>query len=495
MKKVLYQYSERFLKFVLICFFISAAIVGVKCYAQTYIFKSSLTYANVIKQIIFIILMSIIASVGYYVILLRKQKQYCISRYYFILLILSVTLLTRIIWNILFNTMPISDYDVLYQGAVKMLHHQFNEAYDVTNYFYRFGFQIPYSFYLSLVMKIFGIQLEYQKLLNIIYTCITIVLIFFMTNKLYGEAAARVAAFTYSIFIYNIIASSVLSNQHIATMFFLIYIYLILFSDWKLRHFIAGVVLALGQLSRPIASVFIIATIIYYFLEFLNEKQLKQSLLSILKVVLVYTILINLVSISFVKFKYTPNLIGKNVMPYYKLVVGTDPSSNGAYFSKDSKMLMRQLVESNYNWEEYNTASKKVLIQRLHNPTILLKLFIKKFEIFWGMNDNIKGFSLSDSNLIKKYQKLYGHYFDFAAWIQYLFILFTGVIGAFALIKNHNIKTLFSIILLIGFTAVYLLIEIQTRYRYELYPILIMFSSIGITSLIHKKQFLSRKNL
>ncbi|MEK1828687.1 hypothetical protein AAAC51_05420 [Priestia megaterium] len=92
-----------------------------------------------------------------------------------------------------------------------------------------------------------------------------------MGAKVFNELAGRMAAFLYAFYIPNILYSSVLTNQHLATFYFMQLLpYYKRFAHNKFSWLYIGLLLSLGNLMRPLGPIIIVAVFIYFILQILR---------------------------------------------------------------------------------------------------------------------------------------------------------------------------------------------------------------------------------
>ncbi len=146
--------------------------------------------------------------------------------------------------------------------------YEFNQSVYFTTWVYQLGF----SFYESVIIRCFGDNIFILKLLNIFYSTGTVIFIYLIGAKVFNELAGRMAAFLYAFYIPNILYSSVLTNQHLATFLFYAAFYLIIkrFAHNKFSWLYIGLLLSLGNLMRPLGPIIIVGVFIYFILQILQ---------------------------------------------------------------------------------------------------------------------------------------------------------------------------------------------------------------------------------
>ena len=110
------------------------------------------------------------------------------------------------------------------------------------SFFSAWGYQIPFVYYEAFILKLFGSELA-LKLLNVAFMVVTNVLIYLIAGKCTNSRAAFITAVLYSVYPAPVLLSSVLTNQHISLMFFMLGIYFYLVNPSWRRALISGIFL------------------------------------------------------------------------------------------------------------------------------------------------------------------------------------------------------------------------------------------------------------
>ena len=136
---------------------------------------------------------------GYIILIKGAQKLQSFGEIYLRIGLILFSVILYTIWGIYANTEPVSDYEVLIEGANKVLDGTFPElSFDKTNYFYFFNYQIGYSLYLAGIMKLFGQSLIVLKISEIIVLALTNYIIYLIGRKLYNSLTGIIASIVYN---------------------------------------------------------------------------------------------------------------------------------------------------------------------------------------------------------------------------------------------------------------------------------------------------------
>jgi hypothetical protein len=163
----------------------------------------------------------------------------------------------------------------------------------------------------------------------------------------------------------------------------------------------------------------------------------------------------------------------KNRNTYWKFVLGLNASTNGGYSNEDAKLLDEYPIGDLLYEKEM-----ELIKERLSNKKQLVKLMCRKFSLMWSDNDSSiqfispgTGFNDRELNYIVRLEK-----------IQYTLIIilsFLSILFVLADKKKYNLSIYILILLVSANWFVYLLIEIQTRYRYFIMPCLFILAGFG----------------
>ncbi|NLL05517.1 MAG: hypothetical protein GX270_06975 [Clostridiaceae bacterium] len=405
------------------------------------------------------------------------------------LVVLSITV--RLIWIFTVNTQPVSDFSIQNYAANLILEGQYSVVKGI-DYFNVWVYQLGFSVFCSFLYSIFGSNILVVKVFNVIFSSGIAVLIYLMAAKIFNEKAGRIASFLYAIYIQSIIFNSLLTNQIVSAFFIYLGILLIVYKSGWFYYLISGISIAIGHIMRPEGSfaLYIIAGVIvlYHVLNVSKKKGMfsKSSSLSssdliwvLSKIgvfILAFNLVIQLFSYSLKSMDITDYSFGnRNV--YWKFVLGLNPSTNGGYSNEDVKILNEYPVG-----EELYRAEKDVIRERLSDRSELIKLMIRKFNIMWTHEDSTIGFISPGTKLTTKQM----NYILELEKIQYAALLFCVCLTTFMAIKSkkEDMNLLILMMLISANFAVYLFVEIQTRYRYFIMPAFFVLSGYCMSTII-----------
>ena len=425
-------------------------------------FQNLIKFNNLYEVIILIIISMVLVLSATFLYKVKCNKLFPVYLFLFAFII-------RLIWILSIDTQPISDFKIMYDGAMDIVNG--NKDALLNNYYFNtWVYQLGYTMFLAILLKIFSGSLLALKIVNTIIICLIPVIIYLIINKLTLEKYARISSILYSIYISSIINSSVLTNQNLATLLFYLALY-ILIINIKHKWILVGITLGLGNIIRPEAPIILIAIFLFLiFRDFTDFRIIKKNILSFIGILFTFIIITKGASFLILKSGYTEYHLS-NRDPLWKITCGLNPDTKGTY-SHDDLVFLSQ-------FEDRNEGHKTLITTRLDNPVSLLVTMASKTVPMWASNDTSISFAFSDNidntnlyNALLKLEK-----------IQYIIIITFALLGVINMIREKskfNYSFLF-LIILIGYFLAHLILEVQPRYRYFAIPIFFIMAAYGFT--------------
>lgn len=405
-----------------------------------------------------------------------------------VLLILLLALVLRVLWLLNINSQPVSDFKTMYLAAESFLQGD-RSMFWGTAYIARFPHLTVMVLYMALMIKIFPNPLIAMKFANLALGVLTVYLIYLIVkelfdNKKYGLYATLIAALFPAFLTYT----AVFCTENIAMPFYLISIYIFLLvmkrkinSEYLL---LAGVLLAFGNLFRMVATVVLIAFVLYILI---YEKE--KILIKIKKCIFImvsYWIIIVSVSGILQGMKVTENSLWRGREPAITSILkGTHFESGGRWNIEDAA-----LPEAcNFDYYEIEKRSKEIILERLTSasPTDLTKFYIKKFALQWNLADLGGTFwsqlDVPAEDIIIEFS---GNK-KIVLQIFYTLILILVLIGVFNKNKIKQVREInFFFIMFGGYIMTYLITETQERYAYIACFVFVIMAIMGIDLILTK---------
>lgn len=390
-----------------------------------------------------------------------------------------ISFILRIIVVILFETPIVSDYAVMYDTAKEIISGNLNAAKTAEfGYMLRWGYQMGYTLFMVLILFISNSALAI-KIVNCFATSLIVLLIYLIAKEITNKKVARVASVLYMFFPFPLLLNTVLSNQHIASMFFLLAIYILISKKTEnmnniLKFFLIGLCLAIGNIIRPEAIIFITSILLFLILT-KKKGTTKLVIKKFLILFVTYFIITTSASIIVSKTNISPSGF-ENKEPLWKIAVGFSQKTKGDY---DGELA-----------SHFIGASRDKQLKIIYNSTVksfdkLPSLFLYKEQHFWLDGD----LSSSLGYLEGKFINIFGKSFNFDTIrilldsINQLYIYVFFALAWLSIYINRknmsNTQTIFLIIMLVC-SGVYLLIECTPKYAYTAQMFLVLMSTYSL---------------
>ena len=402
-----------------------------------------------------------------------------------IIIIMTIGLALRILWLVNVNTLPYSDFETLYNGAIGLINND-NTLFTGVNYIARFPHLSYMIVYMALIMKIFGQTVLTIKVGNLIFSVITMYLVYKVALEIFEkENLALISLGISAIFTPMITYVGVLATENVAIPFYLASIYFFIRAIKKNLSIklllISGVLLSIGNLFRMVAPIMVIAYVMYILI-FENSK-LVTKIKGSITIVLAFIIVLFLGSSLLKTLNITEVHLWKGREPAVtNILKGTNINSFGRFNDEDAAIPAKY----NYDYDKVKEASIEIIKERLTTTSpIRLGIFYGgKFVGQWAQGD-MSGISWSESGA-QKVGIINGDNFKVIVQLMYIIIIALSFISLFnkkRIFDENKIINLFYIILC-GYGCFYLISEMQGRYAYIVCWLFIIFATSGIDNVI-----------
>lgn len=407
------------------------------------------------------ILLSII-SVSVIVLFVKKVK---IKRFGIFLILFSF--ITKLAAIFVLKPQIMADFWIMYAASQSMLQGDFSVLNSL--YFNTWGYQLFHVFYEFFLFKIFN-DVIIVKIMNVIYSTVITYLLYKICKKFVSEEASRITSLIYAISIYPVYLNTILGNQQLSLMLFLIGVYILLYKkDSRINLVLIGILFGLSNLERPEGIVFITTLFMYYLI---SNKKFKTWIINFLIIFFSYFIITFGSNLVFKTLHY--NEVGfdnKNV--YWKFVTGFNYNTFGKYDGNDEYYINVLHADE----------CKKEAFRRIKMVNKWPRLFYEKIKIQWLYSDLDESLQMKNNGIISG--KLINCVIEYVR-VMNIFCYILVFIGLF---KNNKLKDeykFFLMYILVNF-GVYLLIEVHLRYYYNPQIAIMVLGSIGIERLLNHK--------
>lgn len=397
-----------------------------------------------------------------------------------LLIALSVCAAVRVGYMLAIQTPIRSDFRLLYEAARGVL--AGDMSWTETEYFRWWGYQIPFVAYEALVLKLFG-SVWALKVFNVVFMVGVDWLIYRIARSFAGERAAFAAALLYAVYPEAVHMVTVLTNQHISAFFLLLGVWLLLTRrGWRWMA-AAGASLAAGNLMRPEGMVFLAALVccgICLVLRRPRRETAARTAAGVGLVLAVYWALQAAAGAALTASGLAPHGVD-NTRPEWKFVVGLDARNAGGY-SEDNLFILE--IEDDQARRE---AVRAALEESFRECGDVPGFFLSKTRTMWAMEES---FYLSSEHLDDSARVLFGLTVSQCLTMMGItekgiaLVLWMAVPTAAWLIWKRggqlDAGAFFALVALCGFFCAFLIIEVQSRYRYVVMPLLFLLLTVPL---------------
>jgi hypothetical protein len=376
------------------------------------------------------------------------------------------------------NIPQVTDYYLINESAMKFANNDLSFVND--SYFSMWPYQLGFTLYEGLIYKIIP-NIWALKILNIIYSTLTVLLIYKISKKFTTERASRMVSLLYMILPLPLLLNITLNNHILSGLLILdATTFLIKKKTKKQDYIIASILIALANIIRP-ESIIIVFSLLIFLLIKTKKKTFKTNAVNYLIFIFIYLIITIGTSKLLILTNFNKDGL-TNTNPTWKFVLGTNHETCGHYSYEDEVNILGN-----------KELQLETIKERVSDPVKLASLATCKINNYWTLSDfdtanesyNDKKIFNIDFNYIKKQVISINS-------VIYLTTLLMAIIGIIKYRKDmyKNNSVLFVIMMVVTF-FVYLLIEIQARYTYFNIISIFIISSYGyeyIFKLLDKKK-------
>ncbi|MEG2275697.1 MAG: hypothetical protein RSC09_04290 [Clostridia bacterium] len=435
---------------------------GFKVIYVIFLIISLIILMSMIKNNIILTIASIILLVTS-VFILNKRKIKSNTKYtcYWIF---AIAFALRLLAILVLKVKPISDFMVIFEAAENLA--KGNNTLNTSTYFLTWAYQTGMVIYQAVILKIFK-TINALNILDCVYTSFICVYIYKISNKTFEKINGnKIGSLLYTIYIYAITYTAVLTNQHIFSLLALIGLYIYLSSNNKYIKIITSVILiSIANILRTESILIILSMICYEILQVKEKKDIISFFKKGIIIFGIYFIITN--SASFLIKTSGINKNGlENKDTLWKFVCGSDYTTNGGY-SEKALTLKTDKEKIDFIKKNYD----RPIVQNV----VFMKNKISNLwtgdDYSWAFNKvsykyiKFKNMHITVEDLINIFEK-----FDRLIYISILILNVVSVISSFK--RKNNNKIILYLIVIANF-LVYLMIEVQPRYSY--FPKIIMF--------------------
>lgn len=382
--------------------------------------------------------------------------------------IIIFAFLLRLLWVLSIDSLPTSDFQGMYERSELFLKGEYY-IFKGDNYYARFPhLTIPVLYY-AFIRYISPIPLVTLKLINVISSTIGVFICYLIGKEVFNSYKKAICiGYVSAIYPATISYTATYCPENIAITFYLISIYyfILVMKGKKTNKYLllSGLVLFLGNLFRMVASVVIIAYLIYIVIYF--KKQIKDRFVAGVFILLSFIIPLIIIS-NILKYKGITeyDLWKGSESPWTSILKGSNMSSFGRWNEEDAKLV------SSYNGDYCKTEeAAKDIVEKRYTQVSLIKLiefFTVKYTFQWREGDfggvYWSQYRVGNNGIILDLEENGQVYIQ----LVYLILNILTYIGLYNKKQhlNHPIINIFYIIYC-GYGLLYLITESQDRYSF-----------------------------
>ena len=380
----------------------------------------------------------------------------------------------------------LSDTGVHYYGAQELVAGVLEGK--IINYEKMFPYLYPYTYMLSIFVRItFGNIKMAIILSNIIFDYTGIFLVYKILKMIKGKNSAMLGMLLAIMNPFSIVSCWIPLNLILVNLFLLAIIYIciriIIETNVRKTYFeclLLGGVVCIANYFRPVFSVAVIAVIIILVIKYIREKNVSLLIAGciMLGALMLPTAIINGKINNYFEENIMDNASG------WSFFVGSNYESKGQWSATDRDYFFGEIVPY-YTKNEARSIIMEKGFERYSKYTmsLLANHVANKMSVLFADEGNaiydIKYcFGISEDSW--KYQLLY-------SIVSFYFVILTifNLVNNFYASNEYDIL-MFLRLLVLGFSASFLLVEVMNRYTFIVYPVLIIISAMCINDLIDK---------
>lgn len=434
----------------------------------------------------------VIAILGYYFTYKSNLKFKKIYLY----LLLGFTFISRFILITILKVIPKSDFNTYHIFAKAMA----NNEIIGHNYISLFPHYYGYPYFLSIFYRIFGSQAYVAQMLNVILSCVIVILLFNIGKLVFNRIQVGfLSALIWSIWPSQMLYSVFVCTELVFTCLMLLCTYIFLIGIKKEKSNLisriylisVGVMCALSNMIRPLALIVLLAFIIYCIFYQDEDKDLSWRKKVIFKSKRVALLLISYAIITQLLGVYVSSEIDKQIAkkPYgFNLYVGMNIESGGRWNEGDSQLLESIILEEKYSAQEIHDKFLEFGVQRIQKMSV--KEFINhiknKNTNMWNLDQDVVNYlkhsiSYDDTSIdFLKYERILIKLSNFFYYV----ILIISAIGTLAKVinKNFNNKEFIFYMIIVGVFLVHNVFEVASRYHFITISLFTLIAAASLTS-------------
>ncbi len=444
-------------------------------------------------------------------LIVGKGRKFDLLKYGWLLLFINVVLQILVIF--FFRIKLTADWEVLYNIAKEFTKNNFS-ALQSGGYLYAYPHNLGITLYFTILNIIAPGNIYLLRVLNIVYSLITIIIInkTFLTLNPENQKYSREFFIISVFFIPAVFMSNLAYNEVVSTMLFLTAVYLCIkfINNQNTKLLISSAFLfSIAHFIRSIGFLFV-GAVFFYFL--LVGIKLRKIALFIILVTIGFTSPLWLINRVFMATGKISEAVGINSIPITKWVhMGLTKKYFGYWDQGESYWMYAR--DATWDKKEasrlYREGIKRKIID--YGWPQIVNIYYKKVVWLWtegtyqsvylGMSHSNPGGYLEKTRVSDFFEQhlerrdIFKLPMYFGNIVSLLTILIFTTYVTWKRKLSLITRELILVLLLLAFISFYLIWEVKPRYIYPVYPYLLLLFFISFIKLLKvKRQFGSKVN-
>lgn len=373
---------------------------------------------------------------------------------------------------------PSADFGTNFRYALQLA----GDGDRYNSYIVLFPHIFGYSYFLSLPIRLFGSPQLLVPALNVLFTCLTGILIYAVCSAEISGRAGRAAYLMWIFLPSKAVFNAMVLPEPVYTFLAVLFIFIVVKTDritegtrssllsGALAGIAAGLVLAAFNAMRPVAIVLIVAFIIWLALLRGGRPEGRAGRKTLLPfavcMIAVYIISTNAWT------SFVDDTLGEKTASYpgYNIYVGLNPETNGSYSADDMELLSEYYYNRGMSADEAEKHLLEGAKERVRSGKIDVPVFVKeKIRKLLG-NDEAAVYYASASLTERQYSVL-----CIISNAYYYMLVLLSLYGVFITLREKRLSPLqLAPLYVFGLTLGHMAAEVAGRYHYSMLPMIII---------------------
>jgi 4-amino-4-deoxy-L-arabinose transferase-like glycosyltransferase len=419
----------------------------------------------------------------------------------FVPICLLLALVVRVIWVLVLNPAPVSDFGWFYARAIDIAAGRGYSVDGVPTALWPVG----YPAFLGGLFKLFGTSLLAAKLANVVFYMGILGLSYHLARRFFrSELVARLSLLILSFYPDHIAYTSLLANEMLAVFLLLLSVALYLAREGRMWHAVlAGLAFGAACLVKPH---FVLVPPIVFGATVLARKGGVGLRARALRLAIVYVVLAaTLVPWTVRNYRAFGNFVFVSNNGGIVLLIGNNRHAPGRY---DWRKELTEIVESPSEYERDQKARRAALDYMRAYPGRVVRLWPRKFLYLYyygreAFRRNVEGLTEMDLHYLTpdrarrvveslgyrkaRLSRLLGRLSTISQiyYAGFVIAALGGVICAFVKRREKRFAHPFlGLVITCYFTAVHLITFAAPRYHFPMIPWIVMYAAVFLALLL-----------